>query len=734
MKDSFKCIIQSDSMMCGITCLQMVCKHFGREVSLRTLSKLCVATSEGVSMLGVNEAANKLGLRTMCARTDFDTLSKATLPCVLHWNQNHFVVLYKVRKGRIFYVADPGKGLVKYNLEEFGKHWVSTASQGEEKGIAMFLEPTLEFYSHKVDNEEEDGSPRSFQFLFGYIKQYRKYFGQIVLGLLVGSLLQLILPFLTQSIVDVGIKNQNIGFIWLILLGQLMLTISRTAIDFIRRWLLLHISLRINISLVSDFFIKLLKLPMSFFDTKLMGDLMQRMGDHSRVNSFLTQQTLSIVFSLFTFVVFSIVLLSYNWLVFAIFMLGSLLYGGWLALFLRRRKVLDYELFEQQAINNNKTYEFITSMQEIKLQDCEQRRRWEWEDVQADLFGVQMKSLKLQQTQEAGSIFINELKNIVITVVAATAVIHGQLTLGMMLAVQYIIGQLNSPVEQLMSFFYSVQDVKISLERINEIHRMDDENGKQGLETAVKEENEGIDLENVNFKYDPHALKTIIDDVSLTIPKGKVTAIVGASGSGKTTLIKLMLGYYPVLGGQINIGGTDVNTLNKKWWRRQCGVVMQDGVIFSESIARNIAVDDEEIDKERLLKAAEIACINDYVMGLPLKYNTKIGRDGVGLSQGQKQRILIARAVYKNPDYIFLDEATNSLDANNERMIVEHLDEFYKGKTVVIVAHRLSTVKNADQIVVLDKGKVVEIGNHEALTTKRGAYYNLVKNQLELGN
>ena len=734
MKDSFKCIIQSDSMMCGITCLQMVCKHFGREVSLRTLSKLCVATSEGVSMLGVNEAANKLGLRTMCARTDFDTLSKATLPCVLHWNQNHFVVLYKVRKGRIFYVADPGKGLVKYNLEEFGKHWVSTASQGEEKGIAMFLEPTLEFYSHKVDNEEEDGSPRSFQFLFGYIKQYRKYFGQIVLGLLVGSLLQLILPFLTQSIVDVGIKNQNIGFIWLILLGQLMLTISRTAIDFIRRWLLLHISLRINISLVSDFFIKLLKLPMSFFDTKLMGDLMQRMGDHSRVNSFLTQQTLSIVFSLFTFIVFSIVLLSYNWLVFAIFMLGSLLYGGWLALFLRRRKVLDYELFEQQAINNNKTYEFITSMQEIKLQDCEQRRRWEWEDVQADLFNVQMKSLKLQQTQEAGSIFINELKNIVITVVAATAVIHGQLTLGMMLAVQYIIGQLNSPVEQLMSFFYSVQDVKISLERINEIHRMDDENGKQGLETSVTDETKGIDMENINFKYDPHALKTIIDDVSLTIPKGKVTAIVGASGSGKTTLIKLMLGYYPVLGGQINIGGTDVNTLNKKWWRRQCGVVMQDGVIFSESIARNIAVDDKEIDKQRLQTAAEIACIHDYVMGLPLKYNTKIGRDGVGLSQGQKQRILIARAVYKNPNYIFLDEATNSLDANNERMIVEHLDEFYKGKTVVIVAHRLSTVKNADQIVVLDKGKVVEIGNHEELTAKRGAYYNLVKNQLELGN
>ena len=728
---SFYFYRQHDAMQCGIACMAMVCKYYGRKCSFETLSNTCTITNEGVSMQALKQLAEALGFDVLCGKASLYQIKDINYPCLLHWNQNHFVVLYKVKKNG-FYIADPAKGHVKYDLEVFKKHWVSTQSDGEEKGIVMFLEPTPAFYEKQM--EEQPTEERSFRFLFGYIKQYRKYFGQIVLGLLVGSLLQLILPFLTQSIVDVGIKNQNIGFIWLILLGQLMLTVSRTAIDFIRRWLLLHISLRINISLVSDFFIKLLKLPMSFFDTKLMGDLMQRMGDHSRVNTFLTQQTLSIVFSLFTFVVFSIVLLSYNWLVFAIFMLGSLLYGGWLALFLRRRKVLDYELFEQQAINNNKTYEFITSMQEIKLQDCEQRRRWEWEDVQADLFGVQMKSLKLQQTQEAGSIFINELKNIVITVVAATAVIHGQLTLGMMLAVQYIIGQLNSPVEQLMSFFYSVQDVRISLERINEIHRMDDENGKQGLETAVKEENKGIDLENANFKYDPHALKTIIDDVSLNIPKGKVTAIVGASGSGKTTLIKLMLGYYPVLGGQINIGGTDVNTLNKKWWRRQCGVVMQDGVIFSESIARNIAVDDGEIDKNRLQKAAEIACINDYVMGLPLKYNTKIGRDGVGLSQGQKQRILIARAVYKNPDYIFLDEATNSLDANNERMIVEYLDEFYKGKTVVIVAHRLSTVKNADQIVVLDKGKVVEIGNHEALTAKRGAYYNLVKNQLELGN
>lgn len=732
--NNFKVERQHDCMQCGIACLQMICNYYGKEYSLDSLSKICFATTEGVSMLGISETATSLGFHVVNVKCTVKTLTEVSLPSILHWNQNHFVVLYRVKNEKKFYIADPGKGLVTYSLEEFKKHWISTNSNGQDKGIAMFLETTPTFFTHQMEDKKKISGKRSFHFLFGYVKKYRKYFGQVILGLIVGSLSQLVLPFLTQSIVDVGIKNQDIGFVWLILLGQLMLTISRTAIDFIRRWLLLHISLRINISLVSDFFIKLLKLPMSFFDTKLMGDLMQRMNDHSRVNNFLTQQTLNITFAMLTFVVFSVVLFFYNKLVFAIFLLGSILYGVWMTLFLKRRKLLDYELFEQQAINNNKTYEFITTIQESKLQDCEQRRRWEWEDTQAELFGVQMKSLKLQQTQEAGSIFINEVKNIIITVVAATAVIHGQMTLGMMLAVQYIIGQLNSPVEQLMNFFYSLQDVKISLERINEIHQMDDENGKEGLLTSIEDKNEGIDIKNIMFKYDPHALRKTIDNVNIHIPQGKVTAIVGASGSGKTTLIRLMLGYYPILEGTINIGNTDINKLNKKWWRRQCGVVMQDGVIFSESIARNIAVDDGDIDKERLLKAAEIACIKDYVMALPLKFNTKIGRDGVGLSQGQKQRILIARAVYKNPDYIFLDEATNSLDANNERSIVENLDKFYKGKTVVIVAHRLSTVKNADQIVVIDHGKVVEVGNHESLTAKRGAYYNLVKNQLELGN
>ena len=542
------------------------------------------------------------------------------------------------------------------------------------------------------------------------------------------------MPFLTQSIVDVGIKHQNIGLIWLILLGELMIVIGKTATDFIRRWLLLHISMRINISLVSDFFIKLLKLPMGFFDTKLMGDLLQRMNDHGRVQAFLTSQVLSTLFSILSFLVFGIVLCVYNMTTFWVFITGSILYGIWILFFLQQRKVLDYELFEHQAINQNKTYQFITTIQEIKLQDCENRRRWEWEDIQSDLFKVQMKSLRLQQTQEAGSVFINEVKNILITVMAATAVINGDITLGAMLAIQYIVGQLNSPVEQLMSFIYSLQDVKISLERINEIHMSKEEEDCSRKVMSFNDSLHSITLDNISFRYDQYALKNTIDNISFHIPEGKVTAIVGASGSGKTTLIKLILGYYPVENGIIKIGESDISEINLKWWRRQCGVVMQDGVIFSESIARNIAVDDGVIDKERLVRAAEIANIHDYIMGLPLKYNTIIGRDGVGLSQGQKQRILIARAVYKNPQFIFLDEATNALDAKNERAIVENLNEFYKGRTVVVVAHRLSTVKNADQIVVLDAGKVVEVGVHNTLIAKQGTYYNLVKNQLELGN
>lgn len=735
--DTFTFYRQHDAMQCGITCLKMVCKYYGREYSLDELSKLCSTSRAGVTLLGINEAASELGFRTFCGKPTIEQLMEAPLPAILHWNQNHFVVLYKVKKLRNgkhrYYIADPGRDLLCYTDEEMQDYWAVVKTLGDyDRGVALFLQPMPQFYEN---NRQERSEKRSFGFLLGYLKQYRRYFGQIILGLLLGSIIQLIFPFLTQAIVDVGINYRDINFIYLILLAQLTLTISRTAVDFIRRWILLHISMRINISLISDFFIKLLRLPMSFFDTKLTGDIMQRMTDHRRIESFLTGQTLSILFSIINFIVFGIVLLCYNTSIFAVFALCSLIYAVWIILFLRKRKQLDYLYFEKQAANNNKTLQFIIGMQEIKLQDCEQRRRWEWEDAQADLFDANMKSLKLQQTQEAGSIFINETKNIIITVLAATAVINNEMTLGMMLAVQYIIGQLNAPVEQLLNFIYSMQDVSISLERINEIHEKPNEASIAGALTSFDHPSGcDIKLNDVVFRYDKHLEPNIIDHVTTVLPRGKVTAIVGTSGSGKTTLIKLLLGYYPLLHGQIIIGSHPINDYNLKWWRRQCGVVMQDGFIFSESIARNIAVDDGEIDRKRLLHAARIANIEDYIENLPLKYNTIIGQDGIGLSQGQKQRILIARAVYKDPPYIFLDEATNALDANNERAIVENLARFYHGKTVVVVAHRLSTVRHADNIIVLEQGKIVENGQHEDLITAKGAYYNLVKNQLELGN
>jgi ATP-binding cassette subfamily B protein len=516
-------------------------------------------------------------------------------------------------------------------------------------------------------------------------------------------------------------------------MAQMMLIISRMSVDFIRRWILLHISTRINISLISDFFIKLMKLPMSYFDTKLTGDILQRIDDHERIESFLTSRTLDIIFSFFTLVIFGGVLWIYSFKIFLIFFIGSLLYTAWIFIFLKKRRELDFKYFEVRATNQNKTYQLIQGMQEIKLQNSEKQKRWEWEDIQADLFKVNISALKLEQTQEAGNIFINESKNIIITIIAALSVINGEMTLGMMLATQYIIGQLTLPIEQMVSFIHDLQDTKISLERINEIHQKDDENkGKEFQKPQLA--NNDIEIKDLIFQYEgPHS-KKVLNNINLTIPQGKVTAIVGASGSGKTTLIKLLLQYYNPINGKIEVGNQDLEKFNSTWWRNNCGAVMQDGFIFSESIAKNIATSDNEIDKEKLMNAAKIANIHDFIMELPLKYNTVIGNEGQNLSQGQRQRVLIARAVYKNPDFLFFDEATNALDANNEKAIVENLQQFYKGKTVIVVAHRLSTVKNADQIVVLDNGKIVEIGNHTELTAKKGAYYQLVKNQLELGN
>lgn len=732
----FKTFSQADAMDCGPACLRMIAKHYGKDYSLDSLRNTCFLSKRGVSLLGISDAAEHIGFRTLGVQVGWDQLlNEVSLPCIIHWNQEHFVVVYKIKQKNILrkqanvYISDPARGLIKYTEEEFKKYWISAKSGDEDKGIVLLLEPTQEFYKQEGDKVNHN----SLKFLFSYFLRYKRFFGQLTIGLLLGSLFQLIFPFLTQAIVDIGIANKNIGFIYLILLAQMVLIISRMSVEFIRRWILLHISTRINISLISDFFIKLMKLPMSYFDTKLTGDILQRINDHARVEQFLTARTLSTLFSLFTLIIFSVVLWIYNVRIFAIFFIGSIIYTLWILIFLKKRRELDYKYFEVRAKNQNKTYQLIQGMQEIKLQNAEKRHRWEWENVQADLFHVNIASLKLQQTQEAGNIFINEAKNILITVVAALAVINNEMTLGMMLATQYIIGQLTLPIEQFVDFIHDLQDTKISLERINEIHQKNDENYNRPIQQQMLADTD-IRIKNLAFQYEGPYSKLVLNDINLTIKAGGVTAIVGASGSGKTTLIKLLLQYYNPFQGKILVGNHDLQKFNSTWWRSQCGTVMQDGFIFSESIARNIAASENEIDKEKLAYAATTANIHDFIMELPLKYNTVIGNEGQNLSQGQKQRILIARAVYKDPVFLFFDEATNALDANNEKAIVENLQEFYRGKTVVVVAHRLSTVKNADQIVVLDDGKIIETGNHKELTNKKGAYYHLVKNQLELGN
>ncbi|MCC7333202.1 MAG: peptidase domain-containing ABC transporter [Flavobacteriales bacterium] len=633
-------------------------------------------------------------------------------------------------KGASVFVSDPAHGLLKYSQEEFIKNWIgNNADEHTEEGIVLLLEPTPILRQAQDDNPIED--KKSISFLFGYLSKYKKFIFQLTIGLLAGSLLQLIFPFLTQSIVDIGIQNRDINFIYLILIAQLFLFFGRISIELIRGWILLHLSTRINISLISDFFIKLMNLPIAFFDSKMTGDIMQRINDHKRIEELLTNTSLNTLFSFVNLIIFGVVLAWYDLSIFTIFFIGSALYFGWITIFLKRRKDLDYKRFSQLSAEQTKVMELINGMQEIKLHNAEQQKRWSWEYLQALLFKIKSKSLILEQTQSIGSNAINEIKNIFITVFSAKLVIDGQITLGMMMAISYIIGQLNAPIQQLIGFVYAYQDAKIALERLTEIHGKEDEE-KTGDEKIVDVPVDAdIQLSKINFRY-LGSDELVLKELDLTIPANKVTAIVGASGSGKTTLMKMLLKFYEPLQGEIKVGNINLSNISQYAWRSKCGSVMQEGFIFNETIANNIAVGEEIVDKKKLLKAVEIANIKEFIENLPLAYNTKIGSSGVGMSTGQKQRLLIARAVYKNPEIIFFDEATSALDANNEKVIMENLNQFFKDKTAVVIAHRLSTVRNADQIVVLDKGKIIEKGTHNELINLKGSYYNLVKNQLEL--
>jgi ATP-binding cassette subfamily B protein len=723
---------QLDAMDCGPTCLRIVAKYYGKTYSLETLREKAFATREGVSLLSISNAAEQIGFRTRGVRISYDTLmASSQLPCIVHWNQNHFVVVYKITENFVW-VSDPAHGLLKYSRDDFMKRWASDKLDDVPVGVALLLEPSPDFYS--IEDEKKKVDKTSFKFLIHYVKPYKKLIVQLIIGMAAGSLIQLVFPFLTQAIVDVGINTKDVNFIMIILIAQLALFFGRAGIEFIRSWILLHLSTRVNISIISDFLIKLMKLPISFFDVKMTGDLLQRINDHHRIESFLTNQTLSTLFSAVNFVIFSIVLIIYNVKIFFVFLIGSILYVLWIKAFLKKRKAIDIKKFEVMSDNNSNLIQMITGMQEIKLNTCEKQKRWDWENIQAKLFKLNVKSLSLDQYQNSGGMLINEGKNIIITFVSAYAVIKGDMTLGMMISVQYIIGQLNSPVSQLIYFMHSMQDAKISLERLGEIHNKEDEENTN--EDRIKDIgiNRTLTVKDVSFQYEGPESEWVLKDIDLTIPEGKITAIVGTSGSGKTTLIKLLLGFYKPQNGNIFVGEHDLEIINSNEWRKKCGVVMQEGFIFSDTIANNISISDEKPDKDKLKHAVHVANIEEFIETLPLGYNTKIGGDGHGLSQGQKQRMLIARSVYKDPEFIFFDEATNALDANNEKVIMENLNQFFKGKTVVVVAHRLSTVKNADQIVVLEKGKLIERGTHKELAELKGAYFNLVKNQLELGN
>ena len=724
---------QQNARDCGPACIRMISSHYGRHYNLDKLRGLAGFSREGVSLLGISEAAEKIGFRTRAVTISYGQLSGLRLPCILHWNQNHFVVLYaiKMKRGRsCITVADPGKGIVYYNSEdEFCAHWsVSGESIGDPRGIALLLEPSPEFYEQSGEKEYKLG----WGFILRYLSPTRWQIGLVFFTLFVTSLLQLLLPFLTQSVVDTGIGIQDMDYVGVVLIAQMTLVFSRTVVDFIRTRLLLRISNVLNLSILSDFWIKLNRLPLSYFESHQTGDSMQRINDHKQIQSFLTGTAITTFFSVFSFLIFSIVLVIYSYQLFVSFFIGSLVYFAWIQVFLRFRRKLNYEAFYLSARENNATLQMVQGAQEIRLNNAEKLKRWNWEDIQAMIFRLNFKNLTYGQWQQAGALLINQSKDIFITFLVAGMVIEGKLTLGAMLAIQYIIGQLNSPVEQWVGFVQNAQDAKISLERLSEIHKLEDEEPEGKFYLSRLPENKTIQVNHLSFTYPGAGNEPVLIDICLRIPEGRVTAIVGVSGSGKTTLVKLLLKIYDSYQGEIRIGDGNFNYLSPSFWRSQCGSVLQDGYIFNDTIQRNVVVGDEYVDQDRLIRACRIANILSFIESLPNGFQTNIGVEGVGVSQGQRQRLLIARAVYRDPQYLFFDEATNALDANNESAIVENLNSFFEGRTVVVIAHRLSTVKNADKIVVLHNGQIIEEGDHETLCAFRGKYYELVRNQIEL--
>lgn len=718
---------QQDSKDSGPTCLRIICKHFGKNFNIQTLREKAFATHEGTSINNLSDAAESLGLKTLVTELSLDRFfDNAVFPCVIRWGDDHYIIVYKTTSTKI-YVCDPKQGLVTFQLKEFAIQWNAKFPESERKVEALLIEATPAFYTRP-----EQYRKANIAYYLNYFKPYKRHFTQVFFGMIATVILTVIFPFLTRAIIDRGVNLRDMEFINVILIAQVVLLISRSVIGHIQSWIFLYVESRINLVIVADFLIKLLNLPISYFNSKSLGDVMQRIGDHKRIESFISSGSLSTIVSMFNLLIFGIILYSYSVNIFLIFFISTLAYISWVLPFSRRRRLHDSASFSEQANDRNILYELFIGIKDIKLNNCEKKKRWKWERGQAQLYKAKIGRLSLDQIQQSGAFFISEAKNILITITAANLVIKGEITLGTMIAIQYILGQLNLPVGKFMTFLNSYHDAKISADRLLEIRTAKSEHD---IADKIKElpQDKSIRFKDVSFRYEGKKSEPVLDKINFTIPEGKITAIVGESGSGKTTLLKLLLRFFEPTSGEIKVGNrNNLSHYDLKMWRSNCGSVLQDSFLFNDTIENNIALSDEKCNKAEMIRASKVSNIDEYVETLRSGYSTPIGTNGRGISQGQKQRILIARAVYKNPHYIFFDEATNSLDNNNEKIIMENLRTFFNGKTVLIIAHRLNTVKDADQIIVMDKGRIVEIGTHSELVGSKLKYYNLFKNQLSL--